>query len=189
MRATGLALAMLFLAAASCDNRDRLPNGELDCHGNYYVATGFSAIDRAEIQAGADRWNAFLQRPAITLTDGYSPDGTCVIRPGDAGGDAVGRQYGNTGAITIDTSIMSSRYSNGNVDAVTVHEIGHGLGLGHVSDGVMSHANGGKWFAKDDATECMRVGVCTIEQMNRMSECIHDHVCRDKFCGARPCFE
>lgn len=110
----------------------------------------FTAGQQDEIQRAADAWNAFTVRP-VRLTD----DGDWLILPALVPGGWLG--YSQPRRRLIRVSPMTP---DDQIYAVALHELGHALGLRHVSQGVMDPTRQTVDFSEQDMAECRRVGAC-----------------------------
>lgn len=135
------AISMLLTACAltSCGS------GDVDCE----IDAMFNTSQQSEIQRAGKDWNAFTTR-AVT----FSNDGDWLIIPATVP-LGLGLEQKQRRLIRISPSTPDDQ-----VYAVALHELGHALGLRHVSQGVMDPVRQTIKFSDEDMAECRRAGAC-----------------------------
>jgi hypothetical protein len=141
------ALLAVGLAACSPDPYEPRP-GAAWC---WEVDPAFSAPERAVLASAAERWT---ERGHVRhdLTDGPCWRRIVQATPEQRATMRDGANW--SGFFDDETQTLYL------VDVrAAEHELGHALGLGHVSAGVMAAQPGAEW-TDADAAECRRVGAC-----------------------------
>lgn len=134
-----LACALLALTTMSC------AQGDIDCE----IDSVFTQEQRSEITRAADTWNGLASRGVRIVDDGE----WLIVSAASPRG--LGYAQGNRRLIRISPSTPDDQ-----VYAVALHELGHALGLGHVSRGVMDPDRQTIEFSPEDMAECRRAGAC-----------------------------
>lgn len=142
------------------------------CEGHFRISHRWPAAEQQIIRESVARWNAFAGYEAIFI-DGIAMESNsaCLIRPQydweevglDESPNRVGTYQSHDGVIRIkysdDLKLNVDRFST-----VVVHEMGHALGLGHISktgDLMSVQYNSNVLdFTERDRDMCVVSGVC-----------------------------
>jgi hypothetical protein len=128
------------LGLSACASRD------VECE----IDSSFTAPEQTNIRNAAESWNALASRQ-VSFTSGAD---WLILRAETTTG-TLGLEQGKRRLIRIDPATPVDQ-----VYAVALHELGHALGLGHVTAGVMDPKRQTIDFSDDDMSECRCVGAC-----------------------------
>ena len=141
-----------------------------ECGGTYHLHASMKAEDVAPVRAAFAKWNALAGHEVARLEEGDPDDTTCSVRLDETTGDHLGLWSHSDGSIALSPERMRTSaprcYAamDDCVEATMMHELGHGLGLGHVPEAPAVMASEGMLvleFRDADLAECARAGVCS----------------------------
>lgn len=127
--AAGRLLAIAFLATAACvpHTAEAAPDEIVPCAAppgpfDFYPPSGFSANDEALVRLAVDKWNAATNPDHQIRFNETSSRRILFWPPADPG---LTGQYSRLGVVFIRPGVIY-------VHELSLHEIGHSLGLDHV---------------------------------------------------------
>lgn len=146
---------VLFFGAGAC--------GHANFDPDLTVSPTFTFQERVALQESADRWNGLVS-VHVTLSGGYWR----VIRASPPP-PHIGYTDAAAGIVELSPNLPIEEFR-----FVSLHELGHVIGLHHLRDGgVMTSGSGSLVFTRCDVIECIRVGACSISLDFEANECPH----------------
>lgn len=112
----------------------------------------FTDQQSLDIRRAADKWNTVTVRDVRFASQG---DGDWLILPASVTENRLGYAQSKRRLIRINPLTP-----NDEIYVVSLHELGHALGLGHVKSGVMDPDHQTTEFSDEDMAECKRAGAC-----------------------------
>jgi hypothetical protein len=148
-----LGLAAVVLAGSGCAHRADAP---------FHADARFTAAERVEIERGAAFLAEHTGRAIRVVFDGHGEcrDGQIVRSADGSGGRMSGREESETACMYLG---VAQGVPGVPLPQLAAHEIGHWIGLGHISQngvGLMSPLDPLLVWTAEDEAECWRSGVC-----------------------------
>lgn len=137
-----LQLCLVALLLWSCAPHD-------DMTRRYDFDSEFSTEEQVIIQQSLAKWSE------VSVYHMYRGAGGVTIRKLES--DTAGKWYGGGRLIVVAPWVSQDPEL---FRAVVMHEIGHSIGLGHTTSGVMFPSTDGSRITEVDLAECRRVGAC-----------------------------
>jgi hypothetical protein len=138
-----LALLPLLALLTSCAINDGV---------EVYVDGGLTAWESSEVRRAANDWNARTMHP---IRFGGDDDSEWIVLKAESPDPYLGRAERRRRIIRIATATPPDQ-----IYAVALHELGHAIGLGHTSRGVMDPAKQTIEFSEEDMVACREAGAC-----------------------------
>lgn len=142
--------------------------GEMAAHEpviGMLAAPALPDAQRASLERACERWNVLAHHRVLEL-EGVGERATRIVRPHPFPIDGIAAQAQERpgGVVLVSDDIRCVDAPGPNdprcVEAVIMHELGHVLGLPHVSRGVMQEEGATLEFTDEDRAACEAAGVC-----------------------------